>query len=226
MHEPLITIFTPTYNREHLLPKVIESVLNQTYKNIEYIIVDDASTDNTELLIKSYNDSRIKYIKNEANKGNLYSSCLAMDSATGEFMGVVDSDDYLELSCVEKCVKAIGNHGLIYTQCNYFGDKSGLVSMSSYKYSKEDLLRLFITFHFRMYRTELWHKIKPLTNVYHAWDYDLSLRLSEVTSVKFLKEPLYNWRIHSGNLHKNKTKLKEDVTLIKEEAIKRRGLIS
>lgn len=225
MHEPLVTIFTPTYNREDFLPQCIESVLNQTYKNIEYIIVDDASTDNTPEVIRSYNDKRIRPFYSLTNVGNLPISCMAMDKAKGLYMGVVDSDDFLEPTCIEDCVNNIGQAGMIYTKSQYAGDKSGIVPMCTYKYSYENLLRYFMTFHFRLYKTELWHKIKPLTNVYHCWDYDLSLRISEVAEIKQLNKVLYNWRIHDSNIHRDIPSMRKDMNLIKEVAKKRRGLI-
>ena len=65
----LISVILPTHNRANLLTQAIESVLNQSYLNLELIVIDDASTDNTSNLVKSYSDKRIRYIKhNENNK--------------------------------------------------------------------------------------------------------------------------------------------------------------
>ena len=67
---PLISVVTPTFNRaNNYLRAAIESVLTQTYNNIEYIVVDDASVDNTEKLVRSFNDKRLIYYKNEHNRG-------------------------------------------------------------------------------------------------------------------------------------------------------------
>ena len=63
MGSPYVSVILPTYNRAHTLLRSIESVLNQTYSNFELIIVDDGSTDNTTEVVKSFNDSRIIYIK-------------------------------------------------------------------------------------------------------------------------------------------------------------------
>ena len=63
MEQPLVSIYTVTRNRADLLPRCMKSILNQTYKNIEYIIIDSASTDNTEDVVKSFNDARIQYEK-------------------------------------------------------------------------------------------------------------------------------------------------------------------
>ena len=58
-NQKLVSVVMPTYNRAHLLPRAIESALSQTYKNLEIIIVDDGSTDNTEQIVKKYQDPRI-----------------------------------------------------------------------------------------------------------------------------------------------------------------------
>ncbi len=93
MEKPLISALTPTFNRAHLLKRAIDSVLAQTYENIEYIIVDNHSTDNTEELVKSYNDKRIKYVRLDKNYGHIVSRNRCMELAQGEYLAFCDSDD-------------------------------------------------------------------------------------------------------------------------------------
>lgn len=92
----LVSIFIPTYNREVLLERAINSVINQTYTNIELIIVDDCSTDCTEAVVKFYQntDTRIKYIRNSENLGACASRNKAIRAAQGEFITGLDDDDY------------------------------------------------------------------------------------------------------------------------------------
>lgn len=106
-----ISIITPTYNRADLLPETIESVLNQTYKNIEYIIVDDGSTDNTEEIVKKYlNDSRVKYYKHE-NVGESKTVNKGYRLSNGELTIVINSDDpLLENDFFEKVILAFKNN--------------------------------------------------------------------------------------------------------------------
>lgn len=66
---PTVSVVIPTYNRAHLLGRAIQSVLNQTYHDFEIIVVDDGSTDNTEKVVKSFNDPRIHYIRHDQNRG-------------------------------------------------------------------------------------------------------------------------------------------------------------
>ena len=103
---PLISVITPTYNRAGFLPETIESVLNQTYKNIEYIIVDDGSTDNTKEVVEPYlQDKRVKYYKHD-NIGESKTTNKGYSFSNGELTIVVNSDDPLyETDYFEKAVK-------------------------------------------------------------------------------------------------------------------------
>lgn len=92
-NEPLLSVIIPTYNRGRLILNSVTSVLNQTYKNIELIVVDDCSTDNTEEILKSINDSRIKYIKLEKNSGACVARNKGIEISRGEFIAFNDSDD-------------------------------------------------------------------------------------------------------------------------------------
>ncbi len=90
---PLISVILPTYNGEKYIAETLESVLNQTYKNLEVIIVDDCSTDTTIKIIKSYTDKRIKLYLNEKNLGIANNTNKALSLATGEFIMMQDHDD-------------------------------------------------------------------------------------------------------------------------------------
>jgi glycosyltransferase involved in cell wall biosynthesis len=92
---PLFSIMTVTYNRAHLLPRAVNSVLNQTYPNFELIIVDDGSTDNTENVCGSFSDHRIKYHKQTPNRGVLAARNEALDLITGDYLAMLDDDDEL-----------------------------------------------------------------------------------------------------------------------------------
>lgn len=89
-----ISIIIPTHNRLEQLTKCISSILSQDYNNIEIIIIDDVSTDNTEQVYKTHTDKRIKYIRNEKNLGMGLNRQKAFKIATGEFIIFCDDDDY------------------------------------------------------------------------------------------------------------------------------------
>jgi len=102
--KPLVSVIITTYNRAALLPRAINSVLNQTYQNFELIIVDDGSTDNTEEVVRSFNDKRIIYHKHERNKGVLGAKNTGFDLAKGEYNCRLDDDDELLPEALETAV--------------------------------------------------------------------------------------------------------------------------
>ena len=89
----LVSIIVPSYNCAKYLPDTINSVLAQTYTNWEMLIVDDCSTDNSEEVIKSFGDPRIRYLKNEKNSGAAISRNYALREAKGRWIAFLDSDD-------------------------------------------------------------------------------------------------------------------------------------
>jgi len=90
---PKISVIMPVYNAEKYLDEAVESILNQTYSDFELIIINDCSNDNSEKIILSYDDSRIKYIKNETNLGVALSLNRGLDEACGEYIARMDADD-------------------------------------------------------------------------------------------------------------------------------------
>lgn len=95
MIENRVTIITPVYNASKYLSETIESVLNQTYVNFEYILVDDCSTDNSAEIIKEYieKDNRIKYVKLDSNSGAAVARNKGLEVASGQYIAFIDSDD-------------------------------------------------------------------------------------------------------------------------------------
>jgi glycosyltransferase involved in cell wall biosynthesis len=88
------SVIIPTYKRAHSIRKAIESILSQTFQDLEVIIVDDASPDETEIIVNSIGDQRIKYIKNETNQERCVSRNLGIEEAIGTYICFLDSDDY------------------------------------------------------------------------------------------------------------------------------------
>lgn len=108
MSNNLVTIYIPTFNRLELLKRSIKSVLNQTYSNIELIVVDDCSIDGTQDYLKeiSSNDSRVRYFFKEKNSGACVSRNIAIRNAHGYFITGLDDDDYFEKNRIQSFVDA------------------------------------------------------------------------------------------------------------------------
>ena len=96
----LITVIINTYNREKYIKKCIDSIINQTYKNLEILIINDGSTDNTVKICKNYKDKRIRIITTK-NQGLSLSRNTGIDNAKGEYLYFVDSDDFIEVDTIE-----------------------------------------------------------------------------------------------------------------------------
>ena len=110
MLQPLISVIVPCYNVEEYLPKCIESILNQTYRNLEILLVDDGSPDNCGRICDEYaaKDSRIRII-HKKNGGLSDARNAALDVMTGEYVTFIDSDDYVSDDYVEYLYKIIKN---------------------------------------------------------------------------------------------------------------------
>lgn len=93
-----VSIIIPTFNRARTIKRAIESVLNQNYKYIEILVIDDGSTDNTEYIVKEINSSKIRYIKSNDNKGVSAARNTGIENAVGEYIVFLDSDDVYEPS--------------------------------------------------------------------------------------------------------------------------------
>ena len=98
---PKVSIIVPVYNTSKYLNKCIDSLINQTEEDIEILLINDGSTDESESIIKEYDDKRIVYIKKK-NTGIGKTRNLGIDKAKGEYVMFIDSDDYIDYDCVEK----------------------------------------------------------------------------------------------------------------------------
>lgn len=108
---PTVSIVLPTYNRAEVLPNAVDSVLQQTFEDFEFIIVDDGSTDATGEIIDSYKDERIIYIKHNTNINGSAARNTGIDRATGKYIALIDSDDCWKPTKLEKQVSALEDRG-------------------------------------------------------------------------------------------------------------------
>lgn len=119
MKEGLVSIIMPTYNCGKFIAETIKTVLEQTYTNWELVIVDDCSKDDTERVVKNFNDSRIRYYKLEQNSGAAVARTTAMQKAEGEYMAFLDSDDLWKKDKLEKQLKFMKDNKYNFTCTAY-----------------------------------------------------------------------------------------------------------
>ncbi|MDR8393380.1 glycosyltransferase family 2 protein [Aliifodinibius sp. S!AR15-10] len=127
MSKPLVSVIIPTYNRSKLLKRAIDSVLQQTYSHLECLVVDDASTDNTNEVIAEYEDERIIYIRHNENKHVSVARNTGIKHAGGKYLAFLDDDDEWLPSKLEKQVQVFesvdSKVGLIYCWMDFYDGK-------------------------------------------------------------------------------------------------------
>lgn len=114
-----ISIIVPAYNAEKYIGKCLDSLINQTKKELEFIIVNDGSKDNTESIVKDYKDDRIKYFKNK-NQGIGKTRNFGIEKATSKYIMFLDSDDYLSTEACEKLFNKCEKDKLDIAICDFY----------------------------------------------------------------------------------------------------------
>ena len=120
----VISIIVPIYNTEKYLEKCIDSLINQTYKDLEIILINDGSKDNSDKIVNKYKDSRIKYFKKE-NEGIGKTRNFGIEKATGDYLMFIDSDDYIAKECCEVFVNVINKTKADIVVSDFYKDIDG-----------------------------------------------------------------------------------------------------
>lgn len=118
-----VSIIVPIYNAEKFINKCIDSIIGQTYKNLEIILINDGSKDGTKDIIETYDDERIVFIDKE-NTGVGNTRNLGIEKSSGDYIMFVDSDDFIEHNCVEKLLDKAVRDDCDLVICNYYLDTS------------------------------------------------------------------------------------------------------
>jgi len=200
-NEPFVSIVIPTYNRANLISMSIESVLNQTYKNFELIIVDDCSTDNTQEVISNFKDPRIRYIRHDQNLGGSAARNLGIKMARGEYIAFQDSDDEWLPEKLVKQMRVFGNApaevGVVYTGFwRIVGDKktyipSNKVTRKEGNIYKQLLRGNFVTTQATVVKSECFKKAGMFDeHLPRLQDWELFIRISKYYEFKCIDEPL------------------------------------
>lgn len=198
----LVSIIITTQNRAQLLEKAILSAINQTYKNIEIIIVDDASTDYTEEIVKIYisMDTRIRYLKNDICAGANVSRNKAIIASSGKFIAGLDDDDEFVNIRIEKLVKEYDSSFAFITSLNIIKDgENSIYSVAPKSTTLEDMYKDNITNQGLIERQRLLDIGLYDTRLKAYQDYDMWLRLMlRYGNIKVIQEYLQIVNSDSG----------------------------
>lgn len=240
--KPLVTVLMATYNDARYLHRCIRSVLGQTYSRFQFVIVDDASTDSTGRIARSFNDSRIRYFRMRRNVGKGRAMNYGLRQASGKYVLELDGDDWLPIYALAVLVKAMERSrpsvGLIYTdKRRWFLSGGKWVRGSIYKAppfrNREAWALGFGTYGARFYRTSALRKI-------HGWpvndpsggrlyeDYAVMLKLLDYYQFSYLPRILYHVRARPGSTSRKQTRRfwKRSVYSMARNAFRRWGVLN
>ena len=195
---PKISVIMPVHNEpENVLRTAINSILNQTFKDFEFIIINDASENNAEEVILSYKDDRIKYYKNKKNLKVIKTLNKGLKLATGEYIARMDADDISFKKRFEKQVEFLDNNsdiGLVSSSCYMFPNKRIVTPPNNHediekilKYSVNCIVHPVVMFRRSLIEK---YKLKYSLKHLHIEDYQLWIEMSKVTKIYSIAEPL------------------------------------
>ncbi|MCQ2554131.1 MAG: glycosyltransferase family 2 protein [Clostridia bacterium] len=215
MKDGLVSIIMPSWNTEKFIGETIDSVMAQTYRNWELIIVDDCSTDNTDRIVESYGDPRIRYFHNEKNSGAALTRNRALREAEGEWIAFLDSDDLWAPEKLEHQIRFMNENGYSFSYTEYEKIDESSNPVNIYVTGPEKVNRR------KMYNYDY---IGQLTMMYSAKvfgliqikdikknnDYAIRLQLYKKPDAccYLLKENLAKYRIRKGSISHDKFRRK------------------
>lgn len=221
--QPLVSIITPSFNQARYIEATIRSVLSQDYPNIEYIIVDGGSTDETVAIIKNYalvsgsllpesqkqasaiQSRSIAWWVSEKDKGQTDAINKGFARAKGQILAWLNSDDTYEPGAISAAVKYLQEHpevGMVYGDCNYINEDGRVIGKFGSAQTDYRLLRqgyAHIPQQTMFFRADLWKQVGPLDpSFYFAMDYDLWTRLAARTVLQYVPQLWANFRLHTS----------------------------
>lgn len=202
-----VSVIVPIYNSEKYLKRCIDSLVNQTLSDMEFILINDGSTDSCDSIINSYNDSRIKYFK-RSNHGIGATRNFGIDHAVGEFIGFLDSDDYVDADMYEKMYNECINKGLDIVICDHYIESES--SSSTLRFidfgvtSLDDSPNLLLDINLapwnkiyskRIFSSDTYY---PVGVKYEDTPW-VALMFSRANRIGKLNEPLYHYIVHDNS---------------------------
>lgn len=195
-----VSVIIPCYNQGKYVSDAIKSVLAQTYKNIEIVIVNDGSLDNSSEIINSFSEKykNILFFDNKENRGVIYARNMAIKACGGEYILPLDADDTIEPAYIEKAVKILdenSNIGIVYCKARMFGSKNEYWNLKDF--DKSNILYNNCIFCSALFRKSDFIKVGMYKEYmqYGCEDYDLWLSFIEHGfGVYRIDEILFNYR--------------------------------
>jgi glycosyltransferase involved in cell wall biosynthesis len=198
----LVSIITPSYNQAIFLERTIHSVLNQTYPEIEYFVVDGGSQDDSVNVIHKYQD-KLKGWVSEKDQGQTDAINKGFAMANGDILAWINSDDTYEPDAIKLAVEYLEAHpevGLVYGDTKFINEKDeviGTFPAALTNYAKLRQGYVHIPQQAAFFRASLWKQVAPLDpSFYFAMDYDLWVRLAKLSGIAYIHRHMANFRLH------------------------------
>lgn len=214
---PLVSVIIPCYNREDYIATTVNSVLTQTWPNIELIVVDDGCIDGSRKLLESFGQ-RLAILEHpgRANKGQSAAINLGLRQSSGDYLAILDSDDLFTPDKIEKQVRYLEEHpefGLVYANCMYIDENGKELCKMHYRdhsppVGPEQVLEesYFNVPSNSLFRRSVFEKAGFLDETLRsAQDHDYGIRIAEVTRIGYIDECLWNYRRHGGSISNTRT---------------------
>lgn len=227
----LVSIAMCTYNGEKYLIQQLDSLINQTYSNLEIIIVDDGSKDSTLDILYAYQqrDSRLKIFQNDTNLGFVQNFSKAISLCSGDYIALADQDDIWKLNKIEIFVNEIGDNLLIYSDAmliDQYGKSTDKTLIKSFanlvsgKCNKAFLFSNCVSGNTIMFKQELLKYILPIPHIsFH--DIRIAFVASTIGTITYTEEDLIYYRRHTEQVTRGKNKSNRKKSLLNRLTIKR-----
>ena len=220
-----ITVIIPTYNRANSIINSIKSVLSQTYHNLELIVVDDCSDDNTESLISNIKDKRLFYIKLRDKKGANFARNVGIKKATGKYISFQDSDDLYRINKLEKQYKNLIKKQTDFDFCKiciHFNSSNEIIFPRKYHEKKIKRKKIkealcngnFISTQSILINSSLIKKNLFDINFKRFQDYDLILRIAPISKISFSNDVLVDLFRSQDSITNNIKNLNSSLSLL------------
>jgi glycosyltransferase involved in cell wall biosynthesis len=207
----LVSVIIPTFNRGNLIARAIQSVLNQTYGLLEVIIIDDGSTDNTESVVKTIKDARIRYYWFKNSGSPARSRNKGIELACGEFLSFLDSDDSWLPDKLQKQVQYMLRNPdcfLVYAKCLLQSEGRAIIESPKVMLGGCIFKELYLSYNFISCLTVLMKNSRDYRPYYFcedrklfaAEDYDLWLNIAKNEKIGYLDETLAIYNLHDSNI--------------------------
>lgn len=212
-----VSVIIPCYNKEKYIKDAVESVINQTYRNIELVCINDASEDNSLIILEELKEKypTVVLINEKTNQGVVQARNSGIDIAKGEYILPLDADDTIEPTYIEKCVKILNENsdiGIVYCIARIIGKTKRVWKLSSF--NKSDFLYRNCIFCTAMFRKSDFIKVgkyKSYMNV-GPEDWDLWLSFIEIGLKPYqIPEILFNYRVQKRGTRSEITKNTSDI---------------